>query len=203
MKKQIVFVPGGTAFSKYESFIDYLKTQPMDNPFEINEMKRWQSALREILLVTHEVAMLSMPNKQNAHYEEWKICFERHFQFVHDGVILVGHSLGGYFLVKYLSENKIPFHIGSLLLLAAPFQNEDFGGEDGGDFAFDPKNLVRVSEQVKDIHLFHSIDDPIVSYSHALQYVNALPGSELHTFPDKNHFILEEFPEFLELLQKI
>ena len=46
--------------------------------------------------------------RTNARYEEWKIWFERMIPFLNDNVILVGHSLGGIFFVKYLSENLLP-----------------------------------------------------------------------------------------------
>lgn len=48
------------------------------------------------------------PNKQNAQYPEWKLFFEKTIAQLEDGLILIGHSLGASFLVKYLSENKIP-----------------------------------------------------------------------------------------------
>ena len=52
-----------------------------------------------------------MPCKFMVDYEAWKIWFERHFQFLQKEVILIGWSLGGRFLLKYLSENKFPFKI--------------------------------------------------------------------------------------------
>jgi predicted alpha/beta hydrolase family esterase len=200
-KKQIVFVHGGNAFNEYDTFLTYLKTKEIEDPFAEVEVKRWQPSIRELLKETHEVCYPSMPNNKNAHYLEWKLWFERHHTFLHDGVILIGHSLGGYFLAKYLSEEKMPVTVRALYLLAAPFQNDDFGGEDGGDFAFDPENLPRLAEQVGGIHILHSKDDPVVPYTHALKYKEALPQAELVTFVDKNHFRLEEFPEFIEFLR--
>jgi predicted alpha/beta hydrolase family esterase len=202
-KKQIIFIHGGTAFTKYEAFLDYLSTKPIDDPLGEKEEKRWQGTLKTLLADTHEVYMPSMPNKQNAKYEEWKIWFERYHEFLLDGVILMGHSQGGYFLAKYLSEEKMPVSVGALFLLAAPFKNDDFGGEDGGDFAFDPQNLSNLTAQVNNVHILHSEDDPIVPYAHALLYKDALPHAILHTFNDKNHFILEEFPELIEEIGKI
>ena len=105
--------------------------------------------------------------------------------------------------MKYLSENKTPVSIKGLFLLAAPFQNEDFGGEDGGDFAFNSENLNTLAAHVGSIHILHSEDDPVVPYAHARMYKKALPQAELHTFTDKNHFILEEFPEFIAQVRAI
>jgi hypothetical protein len=49
-----------------------------------------------------------MPNPMNARYNEWKILFKKIVLLLDDNVILIGHSLGAIFLVKYLSENKFP-----------------------------------------------------------------------------------------------
>ncbi len=202
-KKQIVFIHGGTAFTRYEAFLEYLRTKPIEDPLNERKEKRWQTTLSETLGDTHEVYFPAMPNNRNAQYTEWKMWFERYFQFLREEVILVGHSLGGYFLAKYLSENKMPVSVQGLFLLAAPFHNDDFGGEDGGDFAFDPKNLGSLTAQVRDIHILHSKDDPVVPYTHALMYKEVLPKAQLHTFIDKNHFILEEFPELIAQIRAV
>ena len=197
MKKQIVFIHGGTAFTKYENFLSYLKLKDITDPLETDVMKRWQPTIREALIETHEVYYPSMPNKQNAKYLEWKVWFERYHAFLRDGVTLIGHSQGGYFLVKYLSEERMPVKVKALYLIAAPFEPDDFGGEDGGDFKFDPANLPRLAGQVGVVYILHSKDDPVVPYTHALKYKAALPAAELISFENKNHFKLEEFPELI------
>ncbi len=68
-----------------------------------------------------------MPNKTNAQFEEWKIWFEKFIPFLNDGVILVGHSLGGVFLAKYLSENKFPKKIGGVFLVSAVYEKNQKG----------------------------------------------------------------------------
>lgn len=203
VKKQIVFIHGGTAFSRYEDFVTYLRTKPIDDPLEEKSEKRWQPTLREVLSDTHEVYYPTMPNKQNAKYTEWKVWFERYHVFLRDGVILIGHSLGGYFLAKYLSEERMPVTVRALYLLAAPFENDDFGGEDSGDFAFVVEMLPRLAEQVGAVYILHSIDDPVVPFAHAEKYQQAIHGATLVPFEDKNHFILEEFPEFIAKIQAL
>ena len=151
-----------------------------------------------------EVFMPTMPNKQNAQYNEWKIWFERHFAHIQDGVILVGFSLGGYFLVKYLLENTVPFKVKALLLGAAPFENSpDDSKEDGGDFAFDTHKVGELARTTDSITIFHSKDDFVVPYTHALKYQAALSQAELITFEDKNHFLIPEFPELVQKIQSL
>ncbi|MDR0369151.1 MAG: alpha/beta hydrolase [Candidatus Peribacteria bacterium] len=66
-----------------------------------------------------------MPNKQNAKYKEWKIVFEKIVDKLDNNFILIGHSLGAMFIVKYLSEHTINKTIKKTLLLATPFDNAD------------------------------------------------------------------------------
>lgn len=199
MKKQIVFIHGGTAFSSYDAFLQYLKTCEIKDPLE-ERPKRWKDTLRDDLGEEYEVFMPTMPNKQNARYDEWKIWFERHFGFLRDGVILIGHSQGGIFLLKYLSENKMPIKVGTLYLIASPGRPPQLDGEleDGGDFVFDESRVKSIENQVEKTFIFQSTDDPVVLFTHAEKLKELLPEAELVTFEDKGHFLEEKFPELLE-----
>lgn len=39
-----------------------------------------------------------MPNSNNAHYQEWKIIFDKIVTLLDEDVIFISHSLGGIFL---------------------------------------------------------------------------------------------------------
>ena len=201
MKQQILYIHGGAAFSDYEKFLDFLRTKEL-NPYE-EKPQRWTDWLWSQLEDTHEVLRPSMPNSQNAQYAEWKIWFERHFQFLHDEVTLLGWSQGGYFLTKYLSEEQFPKRIKALHLIAAPFKPDDFCGEDGGDFQFNPDNLSNVAAQVSALHIYHSEDDFVVPYTHGLLYRDAFPDATFTSFTDRNHFIIEKFPEIAAALRSL
>ncbi len=201
MKQQVFYIHGGEAYSSYDQFLARLRTAEIRDLPDAESLQKWTSTLREDLGDRYEVFMPSMPNSKNAHYVEWKIWFERHFSYLHDGVILLGWSLGGYFLVKYCIENDLPFAPKALLLVAAPFESDDFGGEDGGDFSFDVSRVGELAEKIPAITIFHSKDDFLVPYTHAQKYKAALPGAELVLFTDKNHFLVPEFPELVEQIR--
>lgn len=97
----------------------------------------------------------------------------------------------------------MPVSIRALYLVATPSQSDDFGGEEGGDFSFDAKKLHRIAERVEKLYVFHSKDDPIVSFRHAEAYKMALPSAEMVTFDDKGHFLTEAFPELIESLREV
>jgi uncharacterized protein len=202
MKQQVFYIHGGSAYSQYEAFLETLRSRPLRDLPGMEPLKKWTSTLREDLGTDFEVFMPSMPNSQNAVYKEWKIWFERYFEHLVDGVILVGWSQGAYFLVKYLIEEApLPFTIKALFLLAAPFEPDDFGGEDGGDFRFDTNRVGELTNTTQKIVLMHSKDDFIVPYKHALIYKEALKEAELVTFEDKNHFLIESFPEIIQAIR--
>jgi len=199
-KRQLIFIHGAESFSEYKDFLEYLKTCDLGDPLEPPK-KRWKNELPEALEGLCDVYMPQMPNKQNAKYEEWKIWFERHFQFLTDGALLVGYSQGGYFLLKYLSENTMPVSVAALFLVATPSGPDDFGGEDGGDFVFDHERVKDIASGIKDIHMFHSKDDFVVPYRHAEVLQELLPSATLHTFEDRGHFLTESFPELVESIK--
>lgn len=118
--------------------------------------------------------------------------------YIHDDVILLGHSQGGIFLAKYLSKNKFPCKIGKLFLVAAPYKDTP----NIGSFAFNG-SLEKVSEQCEKIHLYFSKDDPIVPFSEMEKYANDLPSAKKHVFEDRGHFIIEEFPEIVEEIRDL
>lgn len=202
MKKQVLYIHGATAFSDYKKFLEWLRTCEASDPLA-ERPGRWPDTLRSELGEDFEVYMPSMPNKQNAKYEEWKIWFERYFTFLRDGAVLIGWSQGGYFLLKYLSENAMPVAIKALYLLAAPTGPDDFGGEDGGDFTFKHEEAKNISKNVERIFIFHSKDDPVVPFSHAEKLQELLPEAESVIFEDKGHFLEERFPELTEHVRGI
>ena len=202
-KQQIFYVHGGSAYSQYDAYLANLKQTPIRNLPGVEQLKKWPSTLAAALGEDYQVFQPTMPNRDNAQYQEWKIWFERHFEYLQDDIILVGWSQGAYFFAKYLTENNPPVTIKALVLLAAPFEPADFGGEDGGDFAFDTRRVGELAQKVASIVLLHSTDDFVVPYAHALKYQAALPQAELMTFTDKNHFLIEELPELVQKIQSL
>lgn len=189
---------GGEPFSTYEEYLSYLKTTPID--LEKLKNKGWKNYLEETLGEDYEVVSPRMPNPQNAKYSEWKIWFERFVPFIKRGVVLVGGSLGGVFLAKYLSENNFPKTIKATFLIAAPYDTD--GDRPLADFVL-PKSLKKLEQQGGQIFLYHSKDDPIVEFSELEKYQKALPHAQARIFEDRQHFNQEEFPELVADIKKL
>ena len=204
MKQQVVYIYGGESYLNHDDFLERLRTKPVwELPWEPKKGK-WSAALPEELGSDYEVFMPVMPNKQNAKYEEWKIWFERHFEYLRDGAILVGCSLGAMFLYKYLIENTLPFKARAAILMAAPLPDllpED--DRDSGDFVYPSESVHQINETVESIIIMHSQDDFVVPYKHAVAYQELLPEAEFVSFEDKNHFLVPELPELIEKIREM
>ena len=199
MKKQIVVIGGGDTFKTYKEYISYLKNIKFD--FKKLKIKRWKETLDEKLGDNFEVLSMKMPNNANAKYNEWKIMFKKLLPFLKDNVILLGHSLGGIFLAKYLSENKFPKKIKATFLVSAPFDEED-RDYSLGDFKL-PKNLDKLRQQGGKIFLYHSKNDPVVPFADSGKYKKALPGAKATIFKNRKHFDQTKFPELVKDIKSL
>ena len=200
MKQQVLIIRGGETFSNYDDYISYLKNREisLDN---LKTKKGWKNRMEADLGEDFEVFMPEMPNKRNARYLEWKIWFEKIINILDDDLILLGSSLGGIFLAKYLSENRINKKLKAVILVAAPFDDSN-NEESLIDFKL-PNSLDIFLEQSKNIFLIQSKDDIVVPFKEVEKYKKALPNAKVIIFEDRGHFSQETFPEIIELIKRI
>ena len=122
MKQQIFVIHGGDAFNTYEEYFSNLEKYEVD--LARLQQKGWKTTLAETLGDKYDVYLANMPNSRNAKYNEWKLWFEKYLPLLNDDLILIGHSLGGVFLAKYLSEENISRKIKATFLIAPPFDSD-------------------------------------------------------------------------------
>lgn len=107
---------------------------------------------------------------------------------------LVGHSCGGGFLLRYLSEN--PEIVPGRVILVAPWIDPDNTlTQDFFNFDMD----ASLAERVR-IEIFASLDDMQMILKSVEIIREKIPGTVYHEFADKGHFCTPEFPELLEIL---
>lgn len=194
---------GGETFDTPEEYLEFLENSTLEL---WKTHKSWKWWLLSGLSDDFEGIRVNMPDTQNSYYPAWKIWFEKYFEYLGDQkLIIIWHSLGGIFLTKYLSENKFPRNIDVLHLVSPVYNNEWLIWESTASFWFDTNTLYSISHSTKDIHIWHSTDDPVVPYEHSMKYHTNLTGSILHTFGDRWHFSGQaHFVElFLEIQKQI
>lgn len=199
MKQQILVIHGGTTFDTYEEYISYLKSKEMTID-RLKYRQDWKDGLGEELGENYEVLSPRMPNGTNARYEEWEIWLERMIPVLDNNLILIGHSLGGIFLAKYLAENVFAKKIKATILVAPPFDAAN--GETLSDFKL-PAALTKLAEQGGQIYLVQSKDDPVVPFTEQGKYQKALPNAKTLILETSGHFKQESFPELVGLIKKL
>jgi predicted alpha/beta hydrolase family esterase len=194
--RQIFIIHGGSSFNSIKRYREYL-TQLELSYDRMKLHKKWPQWIAESLTEC-DVLLPTMPNGNNAQYGEWKIYFEKMIPFFKDDVILIGHSLGGTFLAKYLHERPLKKPVRALLLVAPCYNDESL--EDLGDFTI--SNAANINHSAHEIHIFHSNDDDIVPFSEMTKFEADLPNAKTHVFTNRGHFIDSTFPELLEILKQ-
>jgi predicted alpha/beta hydrolase family esterase len=199
-KQQVLIIGGGTSFETYNDYLSNLKNRELTLD-SLRPSGDWKDILPKKLGVKYDVFVPKMPNKANAVYNEWNIWFERIIQLLDNNLILIGHSLGGIYLAKYLSENKITRKVKATFLVAAPFKS-DYFRESLASFTL--KNpLSNLAKQGGIIYIIHSKDDPVVPFEQSIKYEEALPQANKLVFNNKGHFNQETFPEIVKLIKTL
>lgn len=191
-------IHGGMTFKNEKDYLQWLKIR------KISTQKKpyWEADLEKKLEKRFEIIRPRMPLQDNAQYKDWKIAFERYLPLLKSKYILIGSSLGGIFLAKYLSENTLPKKAFSVYLVCAPFDG-DLPTEDlAGGFNL-KSSLSLIEKNSKNLHVLFSKDDDVVPVSHAEKYRKKLPKAHVEIYENKQgHFNVATFPEIIQMIRK-
>lgn len=151
-----------------------------------------QLILQGILTQTPE-----MPMPYDAKYNEWASVFGQYK--LDEDTILVGHSLGAGFLIRFLSENNVK--VGRVVLVA-PWLDPNKELE---STFFDFDIASNLASKTKDLTVFISDDDDQEELTSVEFLKNTVLGLRIKEFTGKGHFIFQhmgknEFPELLEYI---
>jgi len=158
----------------------------------------WFPWLQKQLLIKNIIAQTpEMPDAYQPDYEKWRDEFEKYS--TNENTILVGHSCGGGFLLRWLSENKII--IKKLVLIAPWLDPEKKNTDTFFDFTIDESLMERTN-----IHILVSSEDSEEIQQSVKTIIKKLPKSNLHNFQNMGHFTYEdmktaEFPRLLEIIE--
>lgn len=135
-----------------------------------------------------------MPGFYEPNYATWKEMLER-FN-LDEETILVGHSCGGGFLVRYLSENEIK--VGKVVLVAPWLDPNKEIDKEFFDFQIDEN----VANKTAELTVMYSKDD-VESVLTTIEILKSkTKGIKFQEFENKGHFVLnslksDQFPELL------
>ena len=167
-----------------------------ESPAQSN--KHWLPWIQRQLIVRDVLAQTpEIPEPYAPDYAKWCSIFERFT--IDEETMLIGHSCGAGFLIRWLSEHTV--RVGRVALVA-PWLNPDHEYDtDFFDFTIDPDLVARTDG----VTIFVSSDDDHTVHESVTKIRSALPGTAVKEFTDRGHFTFgtmktERFPELLDSL---
>jgi uncharacterized protein len=155
-----------------------------------------QVALKDLYIIDYP----RMPEENNPDYEIYKAKIVEELKKIDTKVILVGHSLGSCFLLKYLSEEKTDKDVVGIFLIATPFW-----GEGGWQYeGFRLKNDFASKLPTKTpIFFYHSTNDEIVPFSHLALYKKKLPHASFRKIEGRGHQLNNDLSEVVKDIRSL
>jgi predicted alpha/beta hydrolase family esterase len=174
LKRQLLFVQGGGA-----------------RVHDAWDNKLVESLKRE-LGPGYEIRYPRMPDESDPSYEPWRAMLQKEFATLHDGAIVVGHSIGGTILINALAQQPPARELGGIFLLAAPFVGE--GGWPADDWQPQRGLGAKISAGVP-VYVFHGLADDTAPPAHAELYARAIPQAHLCRLPGRDHQLNNDLRE--------
>ena len=148
------------------------------------KIKKLAENLRDELGVAFDVRYPKMPDEASPDSEAWKDTIARELAALNGEVVLVGHSVGAFVLLKYLTEEAVEKPVAGLFLVSAPFV-----GTEGWQVEEDAlrEDFASKLPEGLPVFLYHSRDDEWVPYAHLALYAEKLPQATIHEFDGRGH----------------
>ena len=199
LRNQIFIVHGGMTFKNKKDYVRFLKTRKVS----LQKRIRWTGDyLDKKLGRKFEIIRPRMPLQDDAKYKDWKIHFERFIPLLKNNIILIGESLGGIFLARYLSENKFPKKLAAVFLVCPPFNDSLFEEDLRGGFRL-RSDLSMLDKSTKRLFLLFSANDDVIPIAHAEKYRKKLKNAKIIIYKNKNgHFNIATFPEIVRIISR-
>jgi predicted alpha/beta hydrolase family esterase len=150
--------------------------------------------LKNVLENEFEILYPIIDSPEAPTYKMWKNLFAKEFKKLDHPIILIGHSLGGSMLLKFLSEEKTNVLISSLYLVATPLWGKN--GWEVDDFVL-KTNFENELKQINKIFLYQCEEDEIVPFKHLNFYKKAFPNATVRVLNGTDHAFANGLPELV------
>lgn len=168
MKKQVLFIQGAGEGAYQDD-------------------KKLATSLRHSLGPEFEIHYPTMPDEENAPYEQWKHEIEKELASMQGSIILIGHSVGASILIKCMSEIEVTKPIVGIFLIANPFWGGNGWLYEGYEELALPNGFAARLPKGASIFLYHSRDDEVVPFAHLALYAEQLPQATVRKFDGRGH----------------
>lgn len=172
---------------------------PEESEYQGNEsQKHWLPWLKKELEARgYQVFLPELPKPYEPVYEDWLAVLKQ--IPLDEETLLVGHSCGGGFFVRYLSENNQK--VGPVVLVAPWIDPKKHLKNDFFIFTWNE----HIVDQTAGVTILVSLDDGQDVLTSVETITQRVPGIILKQFTDKGHFTFEdmathEFPLLLQII---
>ncbi|MDR6225072.1 alpha/beta hydrolase [Desmospora profundinema] len=160
------------------------------------------ASLQEAIGAEYNLFHPQMPHPETPTYKRWKRQLEKECVALNGEVILIGHSLGGSVLLKFLSEGGARhLTISGLFMIAAPYWGK------GPDWQNDEytlrENFVLRLPSISHLFLYHSRGDTIVPLAHQRYYQKQLPQATSRILHGEDHLFPNGIPELVADMKRL
>ena len=181
MKRQVLFVHGGGEGAHEED-------------------KILAASLQSVLGAAYEVRSPEMPDEDSPEYGAWRDRISQELTAMDGEVFLVGHSLGGSVLLKYLSEEKVEKPVVGIFLIAAPY----WGAEDWQVSEYELReDFASTLPGGLPAFFYHSRDDEVVPFIHLALYKERFPQATIHEFDGRGHQFDDNLSEVARDIERL
>lgn len=149
------------------------------------------ASLQAALGTEYQVHYPQMPNEADPAYATYKAQISRELASLEGPWILVGHSIEGTVLLRYLTEAKPPKPIAGIFLVAAPY----WGAGEWLDAQSLAQNLAAHAPKSPPLFFYHSRDDEVVPFTHLALYAEKLPQANIRAFDGRGHQFKNDLSE--------
>jgi uncharacterized protein len=160
-----------------------------------DEDKKLVENLRQLLGVSYEIRYPKMENEEDAPYKVWTSQIKSELATMKGALILIGHSLGGSVLLKFLAEEKTGHAIAGIFIVAAPFWGGDGWTYDGYETLMLPEQTESSVLHDVPVFLYHSDDDEVVPFKHLSLYSRKFPRAQVRKIKNRGHQMDNNLPE--------
>lgn len=150
--------------------------------------KKLADSLQRQLGSDYAVAYPQIGDGESTDYDDWRGVIDDFVRRGDEDMILVGHSLGASFLVKYLSQAGVPKRFAGLFLMSAPYWGEE--GWEADDTILPPDGDWQMPDAPT--FLYHAQDDEVAPFSHQAIYARRLPNAIVRVFAHGGHQLGED-----------
>jgi hypothetical protein len=156
-------------------------------------------ALTHALEKESKIVYPKMPGENDPDYKRWKAAIEKELEKIAGKVILVGHSVGSFLLLKYLFERKNDKNIVGIFCISTPFVGE--GGWQFEGMAIKEESFSKPLPAP--LFFYHSTDDKTVPFSHLALYEKRLPKATIRKIEGRGHQFNNDLSEVVQDIKSL